>query len=361
MTDFIRSLLESALKTNDSLEFALITGCLRISRESIFTGLNNLGINSVLSENYSEYFGFTEEEVEQMLSAYGLKEKTAEVREWYNGYLFGKTSVYNPWSVINYVYTALADPGAFPRPYWSNTSANSIVKYLVEKADEEVKAEIEVLIQGGAIEKSVHEDITYENINETQDHLWNFLFFTGYLKKISEYQVERCIYMRLAIPNQEIAYIYENTIREWFRQHLQQTDLSALYQAVLDGDCDAFAVKVTEQLLECISYNDYKEAYYHGFVCGLLKGCKGYRVKSNRESGSGRYDIVMYYPSARGKAVIIEMKTAETFEGLKEGCERALTQIEEQNYDAELLAEGYRNIIKYGMCFYKKECMVRKR
>lgn len=360
MIDFIRSLFESALKTNDSLEFAIVTGCLRISKESIFTGLNNLGINSILTENYAEYFGFTEAEVERMLKDYKLEEKMPEVKEWYDGYLFGETEVYNPWSVINYVYAALANRNAFPKPYWSNTSSNSIVRSLIEKADEDAKAEIEVLIQGGTIEKPVHEDITYEDIDKSQDNLWNFLFFTGYLKKTKEVLIEETIYLTMKIPNREVRYIFKNTIQEWFRQHLEKTDLSTLYKAVLEGDCEAFANEVTDQLLECISYNDYKEDYYHGFLCGLLKGCKGYRVVSNRESGTGRYDIVMRYPSARGKAVIMEIKMADTFDGLEAGCDTALQQIENKKYDAELRKDGYRNIIKYGICFYKKECMVKK-
>lgn len=327
----IQSLFESVLKTNDSLEFAIITGCLRISKESIFTGLNNLGINSILTDNYTEFFGFTEAEVEKMLTDYGLEEKIPEVKKWYDGYLFGNTEVYNPWSVINYVYTAISNRNAFPKPYWSNTSSNSIVRGLVEKADEEAKAEIETLIQGGTIEKPVHEDITYEDIDKSQDNLWNFLFFTGYLKKTKEVLREETIYLTMKIPNMEVRYIFRNSIQDWFRQHL-----------------------------ECISYNDYKEAYYHGFLCGLLKGCKGYRVISNRESGNGRYDIMMCYPSARGKAMIMEIKMAETFAGLEAGCDRALKQIEEQKYDAELLADGYLDIKKYGICFYKKECMVKK-
>lgn len=360
MIDFIRSLFESALKTNDSLEFAIVTGCLRISKESIFTGLNNLGINSILTENYAEYFGFTEAEVERMLKDYKLEEKMPEVKEWYDGYLFGETEVYNPWSVINYVYAALANRNAFPKPYWSNTSSNSIVRSLIEKADEDAKAEIEVLIQGGTIEKPVHEDITYEDIDKSQDNLWNFLFFTGYLKKTKEVLIEETIYLTMKIPNREVRYIFKNTIQEWFRQHLEKTDLSTLYKAVLEGDCEAFANEVTDQLLECISYNDYKEDYYHGFLCGLLKGCKGYRVVSNRESGTGRYDIVMRYPSARGKAVIMEIKMADTFDGLEAGCDTALQQIENKKYDTELRKDGYCNIIKYGICFYKKECMVKK-
>lgn len=292
MMDFIRSLFESALKTNNSLEFAVITGCLRISRESIFTGLNNLEVISVLSDNYSEYYGFTESEVEHMLEAYGLEDKLEEIKQWYDGYLFGKTEVYNPWSVINYVKAGISNRVAFPRPYWSNTSSNSIVRELIDGADMYVKKDIEELIAGGTIEKPVHEDITYEDIHKTQDNLWNFLFFTGYLKKVNERYDERTIYLTMKIPNDEVLYIYENTIKEWFECKRKNTDLNVLYNAVLDGDCDTFAEQVNRQLSETISYYDYSESYYHGFLCGLLKGCNRYAAISNRENSNGRPDFV---------------------------------------------------------------------
>lgn len=359
MIDFIRSLFESSLKTNDSLEFAVITGCLRISRESIFTGLNNLKVISVLSDSYSEYYGFTESEAEQMLNEYNLNDKLEEVKKWYDGYLFGKTEVYNPWSVINYVDAALANRDAFPRPYWSNTSSNSIVRELIDGADMHIRKEIEELIAGGTIEKQVHEDITYEDIHKTQDNLWNFLFFTGYLKAVDQRFDVDTIYLTMTIPNEEIRYIYRNSIKEWFECKLKNTDLNVLYNAVLDGDCDTFAEQVNRQLSETISYYDYSESYYHGFLCGLLKGCNRYATISNRESVNGRPDIVLAYPSARGPVVILELKVVKSFYELEAGCDAALKQIEEQDYAAYWRNEGYTNITKYGVCFYKKECMVK--
>jgi len=360
MIVFIRSLFESALKTNESLEFAVITGCLRISRESIFTGLNNLKINSILNQNYAECFGFTQTEVEQMLTDYGLEGKTDEVKDWYNGYLFGETEVYNPWSVINYVDTAISNRVAFPKPYWSNTSSNSIIRELIEEADDAVKGEIEGLLSGKTIEKPVHEDITYEDIHKTQDNLWNFLFFTGYLKKVSERFEGVTVYLTLAVPNKEIAYIYENTILEWFDERLKQTDLSGLHQAILNGDCEAFSEEVSELLLETISFYDYAENYYHGFLCGLLKGCKNYVVESNRESGNGRPDLLFKHRSVRGQAVIMELKVVKEFDQMEAACDEALRQVEEKNYEAVLYKEGYRNIRKYGICFYRKECLVKE-
>lgn len=241
MVSVIRSLFESALKTNEHLAFAVVTGCLRISRESIFTGLNNLKINSITSELYAEYFGFTPAEVEEMLGFYGLEANIGRVREWYDGYQFGKTEVYNPWSVINYVQSCCKNADALMKPYWSNTSSNSIIRRLVENADPSVKQEIETLIEGKTITKPVHEDITYEDMESTQDNLWNFLFFTGYLKKISEYQDEETIYMELAIPNREVCYIYKTTVTRWFEERTEKKELSPLYESILSGDAEKTA------------------------------------------------------------------------------------------------------------------------
>ena len=208
----VRSLFESALKTNDNLAFAVVTGCLRISRESIFTGLNNLRILSVTDDSCSEYFGFTQQDVDQMLAFYDLSDRTETVKQWYDGYCFGNTEVYNPWSVINFVSSCRRNRNALPRPYWSNTSSNDIVRILVEKSDLSVRREIETLIEGSSITKPVHEDITCEDMQSTQDNLWNFLFFTGYLKKLREFQEEENIYIEMTIPNREVRYIYKNTV-----------------------------------------------------------------------------------------------------------------------------------------------------
>lgn len=222
MADFIRTLFESALKTNSALAFGVVTGCLRISRESIFTGLNNLEIHSVLSYQYSSCFGFLEHEVRQMLEYYHLSDKYSELKHWYDGYRFGTQEIYNPWSIINYVKAAGVNPNEFAKAYWSNTSSNNIIRELVEHADESTREEIEALMEGKAIEKPVHEEITYEDIHESADNLWNFLYFTGYLKECGRRQQERYIYVTLAIPNEEIAYIYETTIKEWFDKKVGQ-------------------------------------------------------------------------------------------------------------------------------------------
>ena len=359
MIALIRSLFESALKTNENLEFAVVTGCLRISRESIFTGLNNLNVVSITSMDYAEYFGFTPDEVETMLRDYGLEENLETVRQWYDGYQFGNAEVYNPWSVINYVQSCRTNKAAFAKPYWSNTSSNSIVRTLVERADLSVKQEIEGLIEGKTITKPIHEDITYEDMDSTQDNLWNFLFFTGYLKKIRERQEGETIYMEMAIPNSEVRYIYKNTVLRWFEEKTDKKELSPLYQSILDGDTEKMAEILSENLMETISFYDYQESYYHGFLAGMLKNIGNYIVQSNRESGNGRPDILLKYPSVRGKAVIIEIKVSKTYQGLEEKCEEALRQIEEQRYEEELRQEGYQNIMKYGVAFYRKECMAK--
>ena len=359
MVALIRSLFESALKTNDNLEFAVVTGCLRISKESIFTGLNNLKVISITSQTYAEHFGFTQVEVEQMLRDYGLEENVETVRKWYDGYRFGDAEVYNPWSVINYVDSCYKDKHAFAKPYWSNTSSNSIVRNLVEHADISVKQEIEALIEGGTIEKPIHEDITYDDMDSTEDNLWNFLFFTGYLKKISERQEGETIYMEMAIPNSEVRYVYKNAVLRWFEEKTKKKELTPLYESMLNGDTEKMAEILSENLMETISFYDYQESYYHGFLAGMLKNIGNYIVQSNRESGNGRPDILVRYPSVRGKAVIIEIKVSKTYQGLEEKCEEALRQIEEQKYEEALRQEGYQEILKYGVAFYRKECMVK--
>ncbi len=359
MVSFIRSLFESALKTNPSLEFAVVTGCLRISRESIFTGLNNLKIISVLDESYSEYFGFTQSEVDKMLSFYEINDRIEEIKLWYNGYLFGNVEIYNPWSVINYTYDIIHKNTIYPKPYWSNTSSNSIIKELVEMADNNTKREIEELVAGGTLEKPVHEDITYGDIYKTQDNLWNFLFFTGYLKAAGRRFENDTIYLSLKIPDREIRYIYSNTITEWFNARIKVADFSGLYNAVVNGNTSVFENFLKKHLRESISYMDSAENFYHGFLLGLLSGMEDYEKFSNRESGNGRYDIVLKPYDEKQPAIILELKCVQRFNEMDGMCDRALKQIDDKHYDEGLLDEGYMFIKKYGICFCKKSCMVK--
>ena len=360
MIDFIRSLFESALKTNPYLEKSVITGCLRISKESIFTGLNNLETDSVLHTRFGDSFGFTQEEVEGLLAYYDLSEQLEEVKKWYDGYLFNDFEIYNPWSILKYVNDRKDHVTEFALPYWSNTSSNSIVREMVGEADEMAKADLETLMAGGTIEKQVHEDITYGDIHQTQDNLWNFLFFTGYLKKVGERTVGNNLWLEMKIPNIEIATIYENSISYWFEQKIKATDRSPLVRALETGDCEAAEDFINRQLADTISYYDYAETFYHGFMAGLLVNIGGYRVKSNRESGNGRPDIVMTESKFRGRATILELKVSETISGMEKKCEEGLAQIEKGNYTQPLSDDGYQPILKYAICFFKKGCMVKK-
>ena len=363
MIQFIRSLFESALKTNPYLEKSVITGCLRISKESIFTGLNNLETDSVLHTRYADSFGFTEDEVKAMLAYYDLAAELSEVKRWYDGYLFNETEIYNPWSILKYVNDRKDKVTKFALPYWSNTSSNSIVREMVGEADEMAKADLETLINDGTIEKPVHEDITYGDIHQSQDNLWNFLFFTGYLKKISERKDEsgETLYLTMAIPNTEIKTIYKNSIAYWFEQRMKETDRSPLKHALETGDCEAAEDFINRQLADTISYYDYAENFYHGFMAGLLVNIGGYRVKSNRESGNGRPDIVMQTVQVRkGRVILLELKIADSIAEMEAACDRGLVQIEEQRYAEPFITEGYPEVKKYALSFCKKECMIKK-
>ncbi len=360
MVGFIRSLFESCLKTNDALELAVVTGCLRISKESIFTGLNHLEISSVYNNGFEEAFGFTQEETEKMLMDYGMAERIPEAKEWYDGYLFGDMEIYNPWSIIKYVKSIAVNRMKFPEPYWANTSSNRIIRDMIWQADAEMKKELDVLIQGGTIEKKIHEDITYDDIHESEDNLWNFLFFTGYMKKVSERKVGEDIYLTMKIPNVEIRSIYKNQIREWFEAQVKETDRRVLYKAVLEGDTDGIAGYVTGLLKKSISTFDSDEAFYHGFFLSLLYGVPDYTARSNREAGDGRPDIVLYPENPRDPAIIFEVKTRKKFNEMEGGLEEAYTQIKDKRYEEGVLDDGYLGVVSFGICFCKKSCIVGK-
>ncbi len=358
MVDFIRSLFESALKTNDALERAVVTGCLRISKESIFTGLNNLQICSVRSPSFGEHFGFTMAETLAMLADYDLTDKEAEVRQWYDGYLFGNEEVCNPWSVTKYVQVHAESRDAFPEPYWSNTSSNSIIKELVEQATGEQRRELEVLIDGGTIEKQIHEDITYDDIHGSEDNLWNFLFFTGYMKKVSERFEGENIYLTMCIPNAEIRYIYANQIRSWFNGIVKTADRSKLYLAVKNRDTTAAADYVTELLQRTISTFDSEESFYHGMLVSLLADYPKYEIRSNREAGNGRPDIILYPMRPADPAILFELKIRKKFNEMQAGLDAAYSQIRERRYADGILEEGYAGVVAFGVCFCKKTCIL---
>ncbi len=357
---FLRSLFESALKTNSSLEFSVITGCLRISRESIFTGLNNLEIISILNKSYDEYFGFIQEDINKMLEDYNLSDKGALIKEWYNGYIFGDAEVYNPWSAVRFVKDLKINNNVFPSSYWANTSSNSIVRSLIERADSVTKREIESLIEGKTIEKRVHEDITYNEMYDSMDNLWNFMFFTGYFKKVSERMDEEDNhYITLKIPNKEVKYIFKNKILKWFHDKVKVKDLSTMYSAIFSKDSQTFQKELNAMLRQTISFNDAYENFYHGFTLGVLANMHDFLVKSNREAGDGRSDIFIKSLSIFEPCVILELKVCDKPKDIFKKCDEALAQIDAKNYEEELKEEGYENIIKYGISFYRKDCVIK--
>ena len=360
MTDFIRSLFESALKTNDALAFAVVTGCLRISRESIFTGLNHLEISSIYNNGFEEAFGFTQAETEKMLNDFGITDRIPEAREWYDGYLFGETEIYNPWSIVKYVKSIAVNHMKYPQPYWANTSSNQIIKDLIWHADEEKKRELDILINGGTIEKKIHEDITYEDIYESEDNLWNFLFFTGYMKKVSERKEGEDIYLTMEIPNAEIRSIYKNQITAWFEKQVKNTDRGALNKAVLEGNTEEIENYVSDLLAKSISTFDSDEAFYHGYFLSLLYDVPGYTVQSNREEGDGRPDIILYPVRPKDPAIIFEIKTRKKFTEMEDGLREAYEQIRTKKYEEGVLGDGYLGVRSYGICFCKKSCIAGK-
>ena len=357
MDSFIRALFESSLKTNPALKFAVVTGCLRISKESIFTGLNHLIINSVLDSRFTGSFGFTVAETENMLEDYGIRDAKEEVRDWYDGYLFGEKEIYNPWSVINYVYAKTGNPNYLPRPFWANTFSNSIIREMVENADDKVKEELEVLIDFGTIEKQIHEDITYDDIHKSEDNLWNFLFFTGYMRKVSERTEGEDVFLTMRIPNKEIRSIYRNQIRDWFDHVVKETDRNAFHQAVLDHDTKTMGSFVTGLLKRSISVFDGNESFYHGFLLSILIGVTDYQAKSNREAGDGRPDIVLYPLNPTDPAILFELKIRKKYNEMNAGLEEAFAQIRDKKYEEGILEDGYNGVVSFGGCFCKKSAV----
>ena len=361
MVSLIRGLFGMALKTNDYLQFAVLTGCLRITKESIFTGLNNFKVLSILDSRFDEQFGFTDCEVKKILEDYHLESHFEETKEWYDGYHFGKVDIYCPWDVINYVDQLKYDPAAIPQDFWSNSSGNAIVRRLIDKADVSAKNEVERLIAGESIEKDVALELTYDEIDKSIENLWSVLFTTGYLTHTGRTEAGK---YRLVIPNREVRNLFVKKIREWF------LDVSRNDGKTLEELCNAFVNKDTEKieqifgdyLWNTISIRDTavakekKENFYHGILLGLLGYKSSWLIKSNAESGTGYSDILVEVPTNR-TGMVIELKYAENGD-MDAACEDALRQIEEKNYVAKLKQDGMRNFIRYGIACFKKDCRV---
>ena len=359
MVNLIRSVFESALKTNPSLDRAFLTGCLRVSKESIFTGLNNLDIFTIISPMFTDSFGFTPDEITDILKYYKLEDKANEIKEWYDGYLFSDTQIYNPWSTINHIKNLTVNPNYPCKPYWSNTSSNEIVKRLIEESNDRTKNAIEELINGTPVKAQIHEDITYGTIDVNSEYIWSFLLFTGYLKVTAYETIGDETYYEMVIPNTEVKSIYKNTIRAWFEKKINADSRTDILEAILKADAEKLEDLLCTWMVNTISCFDEQENYYHGFVTGLVSGFNGYMVVSNRESGNGRFDLVVKQRSKWNYAAILEFKIVDKYNQMTKACEDALKQIEEKDYEASLRDEQYENIAKLGVCFCQKRCRVK--
>ena len=362
MVTLIRGLFGQALKTNDYLQFAVLTGCLRVSKESIFTGLNNFKVLSITDSRFDEHFGFTDAEVKTLLDDYNLTAHYGETKEWYDGYRFGSVDVYCPWDVINHVDRLCGEPNAEPQAYWINTSGNDLVKRFVDKADKTTQGEIERLIAGEAIEKAVRLELTYNEIDNSIDNLWSVLFTTGYLTQAGK--VERSVY-KLIIPNREVREVFILQIQEWFKETVVQDEkpMQAFCQAFLDGNAEEIQKRLTVILGKMISIldtktkDDQKENFYHGLLLGLLRSEPNWLILSNAESGDGFSDILVE-PEDPDTGIVIEVKYSPTLAGMESACVTALEQIKSKHYDERLRNEGRENATAFGIAFCKKRCRV---
>ena len=368
MVSLIRGLFGQALKTNEFLQFAVLTGCLRVSKESIFTGLNNFEINSIVDIDHDEQFGFTDDEVMKLLLDYDRSERYPDVKEWYDGYHFGNADIYCPWDVINFAKKLVSDPSARPSAFWINSSGNDMVKRFVDKADQTTRDEIEKLVAGGFVEKQLRLDLTYDEIDNTIDNLWSVLFTTGYLTKIGEVKVpdsESYAY-KLVIPNKEVREVFILQIQEWFKAVVAKDDdtMKLLSRAILDKDEKQIARQLNIVMSRMISILDtkapdaMKENFYHGLLLGLLRGSNpDWLIKSNRESGDGFSDILIE-PEDPDAGIVIEVKYAKEMKELDAACEAAMAQIKNKRYDEALRDEDRCDILAYGIAFCRKRCRV---
>ena len=352
MVEFLRSVFSSALKTNDALEKGIMTGCLRISKESIFTGLNNFTAYSVLNNISSESFGFTELEVKQLLKAYNLSEKMDEVKEWYDGYQFGNKEIYNPWSTLMYVKNITQDVSFKPISFWANTSGNDLVVKYIQNGDKKLRKEFDLLMNGQSLIKYIKPELTYREMDNI-NNIYSFLLLTGYLKIIKDMQENQ---YELVIPNKEVYEIYKQSFMSYFEDYTTSRK-NELYQELVDGDAKKVNLLLNDILLRSISYFDNQESFYHGFLVGLLND---YEVVSNRESGNGRFDVCVLPENILGTIVLIECKHSISEDNLIDDAKEGARQIIEQKYLEEHKFKKYENAVGYGISFYKKQCYVVK-
>ncbi len=361
MVEFIRGLFGNAFKTNDSLKFAILTGCLRISKESIFTGLNNFSVYTVKDIQYNEFFGFTDTEVRQMLEYYGFMEKYHTIKEWYDGYHFNNLDIYCPWDVVSYCHALKMKSSTEPQNYWVNTSSNDIVRRFIARADATTRDEIELLINGGHVKKMIHQELTYRDLDSDIDNLWSLLFTTGYLTQDGKDEEE---ISTLVIPNKEIHWIYVQQIRKWFKEEARKDTkkLENFYKAFEENDAATIEKEFASYLRKTISIRDtnvkkeMKENFYHGILLGLFGNRNDWKVKSNAESGDGYSDILVEVED-KEIGIIIELKYAENA-AFDDACKEAFRQIYDRNYEETLIDDGMKTIYRYGIACYKKRCRV---
>lgn len=358
MLEVMRAMISTALKDNPSLRFAVVTGCLRISRESIFTGTNNFVSDTIFDTRLNEYFGFLQDEVEQLLTAIGAKDKAGIVKEWYDGYHFGSYDVYCPWDVLNYGNRLQTTGSDVPVSFWKNTSDNAIIRSFVEIQSDIITDKLETLMSGGFIRQKIVEDLTYDYLHSSEENLWSVLYLTGYLTiDRKESRVLDGEYA-LIIPNAEIQEIFETTIQKWFQDYVASCDRRKLFAAVWNGDTEQMSVEMNRLLRQTISYYDYREDFYHAFLAGIFAGA-GYMVESNKEYGEGRSDVVVK-DLRDGRAAVFEVKYAKRLTDLEQECEKAVMQINDRMY-AKTLEDRYDQVSCFGIAFYKKRCLIQKK
>ena len=360
MLEIMKAMMSTSLKDNSSLCFAVVTGCLKIAKESIFTGTNNFVSNTIIDSRLNEYFGFTQEEVDTLLKAANATKHSEEIKHWYDGYHFGNVDVYCPWDVMNYLRDLQLNPNAKPESYWNNTSDNSIIRSFIDYAGSNITKKLETLLSGNSISQQIDENLTYDYLHSSEENLWSILYLTGYLTsaKTDSLSVSGSNEIStLKIPNAEIKEIFETTIMKWFSDNAKAWNRKALFDAVWNGDSLALTEEMSKLLRRTISYHDYKEDFYHAFLAGIFTGA-GYMVESNREHGEGRSDVVVY-DSLNGKVAIFEAKYSEKLKDMESDCNRALRQINTRMY-AEEYEDDYDQILCYGISFFKKRCLVKK-
>ena len=353
MLEVMKAMLSAALKDNSALKFAVITGCLKIAKESIFTGTNNFVSDTIATTRFNEYFGFTQQEVDKILKDAGMEDKKAVIKEWYDGYQFGGCDVYCPWDVMNYFQDLKRNPDAKPISYWKNTSDNAIIRSFIDQLGSTISKKLEMLMAGESIDQQIEENLTYDYLHSSEENFWSILYLTGYLTQDKVNNSGET--MSLKIPNKEIKEIFETTVKNWFNDQTQMIDRKALFAAVWNGDSKTLTAQISKLLRMTISYHDYKEDFYHAFLAGIFAGA-GYNVQSNKEHGEGRSDIVIIN-EYEGKVAVFEVKCSKKAKELEQDCEKAIQQIKEKMYAKEYEDE-YEEVFCYGISFYKKRCMV---